>query len=114
MKLLTLTFALVLALNAKADQTITTNDGTPITIYAAATDLTAISHGHDGVKFRTFHVRDCMKGAGIVEVYENIKTSQYTLRFIGSMPWSTVSATPISQIAVYTCATALAKAGVLK
>jgi hypothetical protein len=115
MRLIFATLALVLALDASADQTFTHNDGTKTRIYAATTDLTAVAYGYQGSDFRAFHVRDCALGRGTVEVYEPIKTgNDYSHRYIGRLDWYTVDTIVISKIAVYACATALAKAGLLK
>jgi hypothetical protein len=115
MKLILATLALVLAFDASADQTFTNIDGIQYKIYDVTTDLTAVAYGTQDGEFRAFHVRDCRKGRGQVEAYEPLKIgNDYSHRFMYRSDWHSKGQRTIDGIATYACATALAKARLLK
>lgn len=115
MKLIALLLAFACYADANADQTFTHLDGSKTKVYAATTNLVAVAYGYQGSDYRAFHVRDCALGRGTVEIYEPIKKgNDYSHRYMDQLDWYTVGDSVINRIATYACATALAKAGLLK
>lgn len=115
MKLLALILAFACYADAKADLSTTNNYGVEYKIYDVTTDLTAVAYGTQDGEFRAYHVRDCHKGRGQVEAYQPLKIgNDYSHRFIYRLDWNSKGQHTIDNIAVYACATALAKAGLLK